>query len=127
MADAYQPGQCNIGGGERRKRLALGGLAGAAAVALAVAVVALDWPTAALFATVGPLFLAFLGYYQARRSFCAGFALQGTYAVDDDSGTVTDADARAADRLAARHVIRDAAIAAVALAATVTVLGVVAL
>ena len=127
MADTYRPGQCNIGADGRRKRLLTGGVGAVAAVGLAAAVLVLDWPTVALSATAAPLFMAFLGYFQARRSFCAGFALRGAYAVDDERGTVTDADARAADRLAARHIIRDAAIAAVAIAATVTVLGVVVL
>ncbi|MFB6121732.1 MAG: hypothetical protein ABEJ68_11535 [Halobacteriaceae archaeon] len=125
MADTYRPGQCNIGGRERRKRLAVGGVAAVAAVVLAAAVVVLDWPPVALFATVGPLFGAFLGYLQARRAFCTGFALQGRYDVGDESGTVTDADARAADKVAARHLHRDAAVAAVVVAGLVTALGVV--
>lgn len=94
----YEPGVCNIGPGERRKRYALGALSGVAAVALVVAVVALDLPTWALLATVFPLYGAALGTLQARERFCVGFASMGLFDTGDGTGEVTDDAALEADR-----------------------------
>ncbi|MGB9964384.1 hypothetical protein [Halobacterium hubeiense] len=83
---AYQPGACNIGPAERRKRY-LTGVAGFAATALLVAAVAtLHADRAWLLAAVAPLFVGFLGVLQARKRFCVGFAMAGVYDVSADGG-----------------------------------------
>ncbi|NIB98242.1 hypothetical protein [Halobacterium sp. R2-5] len=82
----YQPGACNIGHAERRRRY-LTGVIGFAATALLVAAVAtLQTPPVWLLATVAPLFVGFLGVLQARAGFCVGFAMAGVYDVSDDGG-----------------------------------------
>ncbi|MCG1004455.1 MULTISPECIES: hypothetical protein [Halobacterium] len=77
----YQPGACNIGHAERRKRY-LSGVAGfGAAALLVVAVATLHADPAWLLAAVAPLFVGFLGVVQARAKFCVGFAMAGVYDV----------------------------------------------
>jgi len=96
----YQPGACNIGHAERRKRY-LGGVLGFGATALLVAAVAtLQAPPVWLLAAVGPLFVGFLGVLQARAGFCVGFAMAGVYDVSDDGGQRRPApeDGQRADR-----------------------------
>jgi len=113
----YTPGQCNIGGAERRRRR-LVGVAGYVATAIAAAAVAfLDLPPAAMLVTMVPLFGGAVGHLQARRSFCAGFARAGIYDVSgggDDRRAVDDEAAREADLAAARRIFRDAALLAAA-------------
>ncbi len=105
MAD-YRPGTCNIGHAERRKRLLYGSAAFLAA-GMVVAGSPLTAPAVVLsFATL--LALGFLGIYQYRFAFCAGFAAAGVYDVSDggDSrASVTDPDDRAADRRAAATLV----------------------
>jgi uncharacterized membrane protein (DUF485 family) len=82
----YQPGVCNIGEAEQRKRYALGALASLATLALVVGVVAFRYPTWYLLASVVPLVGVAEGLVQARFDFCAGFALAGIYDVSADGG-----------------------------------------
>lgn len=97
----YEPGECNIGPAERRKRRYAGyvGFLAGAVVVVAVPLLGVDpiW----LLASAAPFYGGFLGVLQARASFCAGFGLAGVYDVSDD-GTdqieVPDAAARRADR-----------------------------
>lgn len=96
----YQPGACNIGRAERRKRY-LSGVLGFAATALLVAAVAtLQVSPTWLLASVAPLFVGFLGVLQARAGFCVGFAMAGVYDVSDDGGERRPApeDGQRADR-----------------------------
>lgn len=89
----YQPGACNIGHAERRKRY-LSGVAGFAATALLVVGVAtVDAPRTWLLAAVVPLFGGFLGVLQARAGFCAGFAMAGVYDVSETGGNRQSAPA----------------------------------
>ncbi|GAB3416999.1 hypothetical protein GCM10027435_15180 [Haloparvum alkalitolerans] len=94
----YQPGVCNIGPGERRKRLALGGGSLAAAVALGAVVVLGSFPAVYLLATVFPLYGAAMGFLQYRERFCVGFAALGVFDVGAGNREVTDDAAREADR-----------------------------
>jgi hypothetical protein len=89
----YQPGACNIGHAERRKRYR-SGVAGFAATALLVAgVAAFDASQTWLLAAVAPLFGGFLGVLQARAGFCAGFAMAGVYDVSETGGSRQSAPA----------------------------------
>jgi uncharacterized membrane protein (DUF485 family) len=103
----YQPGVCNIGESEQRRRYALGALASLATLALVVGVVAFQYPTWYLLASVVPLIGVAEGFFQARFNFCAGFALAGIYDVSADGGErreVTDETDRRADRKRARQI-----------------------
>lgn len=97
----YQPGVCNIGEAEQRRRYGLGALAALATLGLLVGVLALQLPTWYLLASVVPLVGVAEGFFQARFNFCAGFALAGVYDVSpggSDRREVTDEADRRADR-----------------------------
>lgn len=119
---AYQPGICNIGRGERRKRYAVGTLGFAAAVGAVAAVAALALPDWTLLVAAVPLFAGFLGVYQARFGFCAGFAAAGVHDAGDEGRVeVSDEGARRADRRRARRITGYAAASALLVTALVYV------
>ncbi|SDM17135.1 hypothetical protein SAMN04487949_1131 [Halogranum gelatinilyticum] len=102
----YQPGVCNIGRSEQRRRSALGALGLLATLAVVLWVFATDTSRLYLLVTAAPFFLVAEGFLQARSGFCPGFATAGIYDVSDDGGErqqVADAEARAADRRRARR------------------------
>ncbi len=75
----YQPGVCNIGKNEIRKRYALAA-AGFAVSAIFVCLALLyGLPKWALFITFVPLVMGFEGFFQGYLRFCAGFAAAGIY------------------------------------------------
>jgi len=94
----YQPGVCNIGPAQQRRRLLLGVGSLVAAVALVGATFALSWPRLVLLASVFPLYGAAIGVIQYRERFCIGFAGIGVFDVGDGTSEVADEAALAADR-----------------------------
>jgi hypothetical protein len=103
----YRPGACNIGPREIAKRRAYG-LAGLAiSIALGVVLVAIDAPPLARAIVILPLWGAIISLEQARRKFCAGFALAGIRSVagSDATEAVGDPADLAADRTAARMMV----------------------
>ncbi len=96
----YRPGACNIGPAEiaRRRRAGYTGLA--AAGVLAVALVALDAPTAARWLVALPLAGGAVGFLQARFRFCAAYGMAGVrnFAELGSVERVEDTAARRADR-----------------------------
>lgn len=102
-AGAYRPGVCNIGPQEiaRRRRSGLVGLGLAAAIAAGLVVAGA--PPILRVAVFPVLAGAIVGLEQARRHFCAGFALAGirNFGARDAIEHVTDDAALAADRRAA--------------------------
>ncbi|MEE6210637.1 hypothetical protein U3A55_10775 [Salarchaeum sp. III] len=112
----YQPGVCNIGGVERRKRYAFGVAGVVVAAAAVVAVYALSLPAVWMLAVVAPLLAGFEGVLQGAHRFCAGFATAGLYDVSDDGNDrreVTDDAARRADRRKAVRIHVQSFVAAV--------------
>lgn len=96
----YQPGVCNIGRTERRKRRAMAYLGFAGAIALLVAVVVVPLGDAVALLAMVPFFGAFMGFYQDRFAFCVGFAALARYDLSGsggDAGSVTG-EAVAKDR-----------------------------
>ncbi|QAU12853.1 hypothetical protein EKH57_09025 [Halorubrum sp. BOL3-1] len=94
----YQPGVCNIGPTQQRRRLLLGvGSLALAAVSVA-AVVALAWPRWSLVLSVFPLYGAAMGGLQYRERFCIGFAGMGVFDVGEGTSEIQNAEALAADR-----------------------------
>lgn len=97
---AYQPGVCNIGPAEIRRRRRSGHAALIVSIVLFAALVAVGvphWTRLVLVLTAGG---SAAGYLQAWFHFCAGFGSQGVYNFGP-TGTVAkvaDADARARDR-----------------------------
>ncbi|ELZ43013.1 hypothetical protein C463_10435 [Halorubrum californiense DSM 19288] len=94
----YQPGVCNIGPTQQRRRLLLGVGSLLAAVAYVAAVVALAWPRWALVLSVVPLYGAAMGALQYRERFCVGFAGMGVFDVGEGANEIENEEALAADR-----------------------------
>lgn len=133
---AYEPGQCNIGPRERRKRRLFGLASAIGGAAFAVAVVAVEWPPVALLATFVFAVGAALGLMQARASFCAGFAMTERYdlsGVGEETdttgdggravGRVTNAAAVRQDRLRAGRLFVKAVLVAALVTAVVYLVG----
>ena len=75
----YQPGVCNIGPAEirRRRRSGWGGLA--VGVVFLVIAFALDWAPGWRLLVFLPIFISAQGFLQAAFHFCVGFASRGLY------------------------------------------------
>jgi len=110
----YVPGACNIGPAEIARRRRSGWIGLAASLVLGVALVVLGTPSWSRLTVALPLYVAAIGFIQARDRFCVGFAAAGltnfeelgtVHRIDDDA-------ARTADRRHARGLlVRSAAIA----------------
>ena len=94
----YQPGVCNIGPTQQRRRLLLGVGSLALAAAFVAAVVSLAWPQWSLILTVFPLYGAAMGGLQYRERFCIGFAGMGVFDVGGGTNEIGNEAALAADR-----------------------------
>lgn len=116
-ATGYQPGVCNIGPAEIRKRRASGFVGLAVAVVFLVVAFVLRWPAPWRLLVALPVFLAAQGFLQAAFHFCVGFATRGLYNFGDlgTQETVQEAEFRRQDR---RKALR---ISALAFAAAVIV------
>jgi len=116
--DGYRAGACNIGPEEiaRRRRAGLIGIG--IAVVLAIALVVLDAPAWTRLIVFVPLAGGFVSLEQARRRFCAAFALAGfrNFGPLGEPEQITDDGERATDRRAA--IVMAAYCAALALVIT---------
>lgn len=122
----YRPGACNIGPEEISYRRQSGVVALAITAVLAIALVATGVPSWLRLLVFLPLASALVSFEQARRHFCAGFAMAGirNFGTREHGlgQSVEDAAARAIDRRAALIMFGYCALAA----AIVTVLFVLA-
>ena len=75
----YQPGVCNIGPAEIRRRRASGWLGLAIAVVYLGLAFALGWAAPWRLLVAVPVFLSAQGFLQAVFHFCVGFASRGLY------------------------------------------------
>lgn len=115
----YQPGACNIGARERRRRRWVGITGFVLAAAFVAAAVYAELPPLALLGVFVFLVPGFLGVLQDRTAFCAGFAVKERYdfsGSDGDAGAVRDKSAVPKDRVQATKMV----LAAVLGAAVVT-------
>jgi hypothetical protein len=112
----YQPGVCNIGPAEIRRRRASGWLGLAIAVVYLALAFGLAWPAPWRLLVALPVFLSAQGFLQAAFHFCVGFASRGLYnfgALGSEE-SVQDAEFRRRDlRKALLITVLSAAIAAV--------------
>ncbi len=97
---SYQPGVCNIGPAEIRRRRQIGFIGLIGAVALAGLLLAIDAPAWTRLALALPMVMALEGFIQARERFCAGFAMAGLQNMGDlgSETAIEDDEALAADR-----------------------------
>ncbi|QWC19602.1 hypothetical protein [Halorubrum sp. 2020YC2] len=119
----YQPGVCNIGPTQQRRRLLLGVGSLALTAVYVAAVVALAWPHWALLVSVFPLYGAAMGALQYRERFCIGFAGMGVFDVGGGTNEIQNEQALAADRKKAVRL--NAKAMAIGAAGTVVVFGAV--
>ena len=106
----YVPGVCNIGPWEIRRRRTFGIIGFAAAIVLFVALVAAGAPPIARLLVLLPTWGGAFSWLQARRRFCAGFAVAGiSNFADGDAGrqAITDPSAHRADMAATLRMTRD--------------------
>jgi len=126
----YEPGQCNIGPREQRKRRLLGIASLIGGVAYVVAVVAVAWPPEALLATFVFAAVGTLGLLQSREQFSISHAMTERYdltAAGGDAGQVRNAAAVRADRLRAGRLVAKALAIALVVTIVLYVVGVVAI
>ncbi len=112
----YVAGACNIGPEEIARRRRSGWIGLAASVVLAVGLLAVGAPTWTRLLLALPLYLAAIGFIQARDRFCVGFAAAGITNFEGVGTThaIADEAARKADRRHARGLLaRSATIAVV--------------
>ena len=97
----YEPGYCNIGRPQRRRRYAYAATAFGATVAGVLGVVVGLIPELLLVAAFVTLALGFEMLIQARTSFCVRLALLGRYDFrgEGEAGRVDEAAARHADQI----------------------------
>ncbi len=112
----YQPGVCNIGPAEIRRRRASGWLGLAIAVVYLALAFSLGWAAPWRLLVALPVFVSAQGFLQAAFHFCIGFASRGLYnfgALGSEE-SVTDAEFRRKDlRKALLITVLAAAISAV--------------
>jgi hypothetical protein len=121
----YAAGACNIGPWEIRRRRAFAVAAFVAAVVVFGVLVATGAPQWARLLVFFPLWGGFFSWLQARRRFCAAYALQGTSNFGDGQATmqaVTDDAARKEDLAAVRRMTRDSLLLALPVAALLAIL-----
>lgn len=106
----YVPGACNIGPWEIRRRRAFAIVGFALAAALQAGLVLAGSPPVARLVVLLPLWGGLFSWLQARRRFCAAFAMAGLSNFGPGDGTrrtVVDPADRRADMLAALRLARD--------------------
>ena len=103
---AYQPGVCNIGPAEIRRRRNVGHIGAAATLVVVAVLIAIGAPPWTRLAAALPAAVAASGYIQARTRFCAGFAQRGifNFGGTGDAVTIADQEARALDLRRARRI-----------------------
>jgi hypothetical protein len=102
----YQPGVCNIGPDEIRRRRRSGHVGVIGSVVWLGILIAIDAPAIARLTVAIPATIAASGYLQARLRFCAGFGARGVFNFGPlgSTDTVADADDRARDRARATRI-----------------------
>lgn len=73
----YQPGVCNIGKEEIRRRYRIGWIGLVGTVALICIIEWQQWPRVSRLLVALPLAIALSGYIQAVKRFCFAFGLRG--------------------------------------------------
>jgi hypothetical protein len=100
----YQPGKCNIGRREQRKRYFLGS-SGFTAAGILVILQHFNYLSTAPGSVLPVLlFVGFNGFIQGRLNFCAGYGLLGKENSDDSQPEATPENSRLQDLLGAAKI-----------------------
>jgi hypothetical protein len=124
MSLEYQPGVCNIGGPEVKRRKQVSYLGATGYLALTIASLSLGLSQQIRALVFFPALLFAVGYIQSRKKFCFAFGLLGTFNFGElgKMSKVASPSEIAADRKAALTIIGQAL--ALALAMTLLVLSI---
>jgi hypothetical protein len=115
--DVYEPGVCNIGPAEIRKRLAGGYLGLVLTVLTLVAFVIFQVPAPWRVLVAIPTGIAANGFLQAGLRFCVGFGTRGLFNMETSLGheeTIENAAFRRADQKKALQILGISALISVA-------------
>lgn len=111
----YQPGVCNLGKNEIRKRYTAGVIGfGTTIIITALFYYFNFYMPYSLFINFLPLMIGFTGYYQASNKFCVMFAARGMYnftGTANDKGRVINTDFHKLDLVKARKINVKSAVA----------------
>lgn len=116
--ETYQPGVCNIGPEERRRRRRSGHLGTGAGILLLVAIAVLRLPDYYGLASTVMFGAGAVGYLQDRFQFCAEYGRRGAFnlgGLDNEPQQVTDEAARKKDRRRAYQIFAYSAVIGVIL------------
>jgi len=75
----YQPGVCNIGGAEVKRRRRFAQLGALSFILFAIYAVTKNLAPASAAISFFPAMIASVGYVQSRKKFCLAFGLTGTF------------------------------------------------
>jgi hypothetical protein len=103
----YQPGVCNIGKNEIRKRYELAAIVFVMAAIVSYLIFTFNLPKWTLFFSFILLTMGFEGFYQGYFRFCAGFAARGIYDFSGSGGSksvVTNQESHEKDMGKARQI-----------------------
>lgn len=78
-AAQYQPGVCNIGGPEVKRRKQVAQLGSAVFLALSIYFIVSGAAASSALVALLPAMLGAVGYVQSRKKFCFAFGLLGTF------------------------------------------------
>jgi hypothetical protein len=101
MTNTYQPGVCNIGPAERRRRRLSGYFGLIVTVITLIAFVVNEVPDLLRVLVALPAGLAAVGFLQSAMHFCVNFAMRGLYNLGDKLGgekSVKEKEQRRADQ-----------------------------
>jgi hypothetical protein len=120
----YQPGVCNIGPAEIRRRQTAGIVGVGAAIGLGALLLILGASPATRLLVAAPLAVGFAGFLQARLHFCANYGWRGIRNLGEvgEVERVEDPDARRADRRKSLTIFGASTAAALALASVFALL-----
>lgn len=115
----YIPGICNINHAEIKRRRQAGHIGLFLSVVLLIIIIAFHTPWTYRIVILLPVYVAAIGYLQAKNKFCVGYAGSGKQHADDgDVEAIAETSALDADKLRARTMNLQAFI----IAAIVTIL-----
>jgi len=114
----YQPGSCNIGGPEVRRRKISAFIGSVFSVAFYVFAFSIHAPKGVRALVFFPMVLATIGWYQSRRKFCLAYGWSGVFNFGNlgEVSRVQDPTQRAADRAQALKMLAGATAVAALLA-----------
>jgi hypothetical protein len=117
MSSSYQPGVCNIGTGEIRRRQMVAAIGALLTIVLAVILISGHHSKAMRASVFIPAMIFAVGWIQSRRKFCLAFGLMGTFNFGKlgELSKVADKDDLAKDRATAISILSQAIVLAIAI------------